>query len=267
MLRRYCRCAFLITGVLMVLLAVGLALSIELDVSQVSAPQVERAYVAQAVNQLENGCLTCHDLVNTAPQIEAVALVGLFDSDQRYERLAVQTPEISGATTVSRSLPTQFNTRLLDMGQRILNLPDMQSQRLGTVVDDYIYTYDLYTAYAQTGAAGGEPVRDHLIRQALGQLDAIEHLLNILEHQAAPYHVVRQDNQLTMRTSPAALYTLTTLTTAPGVAVLVESVSVSDSGPMQFARLDVTQLAMPQEIVFATHRRGPPASVVLDSVL
>ena len=134
MLHRSCRCVFLITGALMLLLALVLALNIDFDTTPTQAYQVQRAQVAQAVNRLETGCLTCHELVNAIPSNKRVdtlvelASLGPNNQSTRAKKQAATAP----------LLHAQLNTQLIETGQRILKLPNAQAQRAETVMADYI---------------------------------------------------------------------------------------------------------------------------------
>ena len=249
MFRHSCRCAFLVIGALMLLLALALALNIEFGAAQAQTHQVQRAHVAQAVSRLENGCLTCHDLVNARPPTDQVyTLVKLFDPAQNNRQTALQISEISSETATF-----SLNTQLIETGQRILDLPDAQIQGTEAVIEDYLHVYAL------TSTAPSEQIT----QWAIWQLDEIETLLRILENQASPYQLARQEN----RPTPSSSIALQTLTTAPNVALVMQSISMGDVVQVTVTRPETAPLAMPLEIVYATHHRGPPASVYLDSVL
>lgn len=249
MIHRFCRCAFLIVGALMLLLAVGLALNIDYDATQTQAYQIQRADVAQAVSRLESGCLTCHELANANPSGARVYTpVELLDPRQNYQPMIA-----SEQASIASPVRNQLHTHLIETGQRILNLPDVRDQRVGTVMEDYLHVF------AQASTARSEQTT----QWALWQLDEIETLLGLLENQALPYQLVRQENPLTQPNSAV----LHTLTTAPKVAVVAHSVSMGDVVQIIVTRPESAPLAMPFEVVYATHRRGPPAGAYLDSVL
>jgi hypothetical protein len=249
MFHRSCRYAFLIIGALLLLLALVLALNIEFDTAQAQAYQIQRGHVVQAVSRLENGCLACHELVNANPSGERVYT--LFESSDPGPNY--QSTIISELTATAPLLQNQLHTQLIETGQRILNLPDVQDQRVETVMEDYLHVY------AQASADPGEQTT----QWALWQLDDLEILLRVLENQASPYQLVRQENQPT----PFNLAALHTLTTAPNVAAMVHYVSLRNVVQVIATRPESALHAMPTEIVYATHRRGPPVGAYLDSVL
>lgn len=249
MLHRSCRRVLLITGALMLLLALVLALNIDFDVTQPQAYQIQRAHVVQAVSQLVNGCLTCHESVNANSSSERIyTLIERFDHNPNY-----QSTIVTELASISPRLHNQLNTQLIETGQRILNLPDAPDQRAETVMEDYLH------AYAQVSAAPNEQTAQWV----LWQLDEIVTLLRVLENQASPYQLSRQETQPTQFDSAA----LHTLTTAPKVVVVAHCVSMKDVVQVIVTRPEYAPLAMTFEVVHATHRRGPPAGVYLDSVL
>ena len=75
--------------------------------------------------------------------------------------------------------------------------------------------------------------------------------------------LVRQENRPTQSGSAA----LHTLSTAPNIAMVTQNLFVGDVVQVINTRPEAAPLAMPQELVYATHRRGPPAGAYLDSVL
>jgi hypothetical protein len=256
MFRRTHYCAFII-GAVLLLLAVVLVVNFESTSSPTPAHQVQHAYVAQAVGYLESGCLTCHASVNTLPQIEqAYTQTGLLDRNPNGEQTPVYYSPSNitrESTIVSLLLQDQLHTQLIETGQRILHLPHMQNRRAETAVEEYLHVYTLATAAPD----------QHTTQWALWQLEGLENLLRTLENQASPYQLARQDNPPTQAGSAV----LHMLTTTPGVALVTQNVSMGEVIQLKVARLDTAPLAMPQEIVYATHRRGPPADAYLDSVL
>jgi hypothetical protein len=51
------------------------------------------------------------------------------------------------------------------------------------------------------------------------------------------------------------------------VAIVTPGQAIDEAAFVAFARPDTMQFAMPQEIVSAIYRRGPPAAAFLDSGL
>jgi hypothetical protein len=248
MFRRIHYCVFIIGAVLLLLAVV----SFDSPTSQTPEHQVQRAYVAQAVSRLESACRTCHSSANTTPQFERVyALVEWSDRDLGGGQTPIYIPSNSPGNTVSLLPQERLNAQLVETGQRLLNLPQVRDQRAETVVEDFLHIYAVASAGPDYHAA----------QWAFWQLDGIESLLRILENQASPYRLARQDNPLTHN---GAVHTLAT---APGVALMMPNVSMGDVIQQNGVRLDTIPFAMPQEIVCTTHRRGPPAGVCLESVL
>jgi hypothetical protein len=238
MFRRPHYCAF-IFGAVLVLLAIVLVVNIESTTSHSLSHQVHRARVAQAVSYLESGCLTCHASVNT-PQLMEHAYTSVLDHTQNDEQTPVNgymPVSISGETTAQ--LQNQVNTQLIEMGQRILNLPRLRDQRAEAVVEEYLHVYE------QTRET---PSVSHW---ALWRLDGIESLLRILENQASPYQLVRQDTQPDQPDTAGLL----TLAPMPNAAVVTHYVLVGEIIRAPSARPDAAQFAMPQDIVHATRRR------------
>jgi len=100
-------------------------------------------------------------------------------------------------------------------------------------------------------------------RLAFWRLDRIEDDLRVLEHQAAPYHLVRQQSRPD-QPNPTALQTFKTTS---GVALVTPGLTIDEAACIAFARPDTTQFALPQRAGFAIFRRGPLAAVSLDSGL
>ncbi len=249
MFHRSCRCVFLIIGALMLLLALALALNIDYDATPTAAYEIQRADVAQAVSWLESGCLTCHELTNANPASARVyALDERFNPRQNYQPMIA-----SEQASIAPPMRNQLHTHLIETGHRILNLPAMRDQRVGTVMEDYLHVY------AQASTTPSEQTT----QWALWQLDEIENLLGLLENQALPYQLVRPENSPTQPDSAV----LHTLTTAPNVAVVAHTVSLGDVVPVIVTRPESASLAMPVEVAYATQRRGPPAGAYLDSVV
>jgi hypothetical protein len=248
MFRHPHRCAFVI-GALLVLLAAVLVVHFDFTTSHAQAHQYQRARIAQSVSQLNNGCLTCHAIVNDAPQIE-LGYSPVRSPDRPWQEAnEAQAPTIASVSL----LQDQLNSQLITTGQRILNLPDRRTQRSEMIVTDYLRVYEM-------ASAARDP---QSVQLALGRLDGIEHDLRVLEHQASPFQLVRQHIRHD-QANPTALQTLTTM---PGVAIVTPGQTIGEVAFVAFARPDTVQFAMPQAIVSAIYRRGPPAAAFLDSGL
>jgi hypothetical protein len=234
---------------LLVLLAVVLVVHFDVTTSHAQAHQYQRARIAQSVSQLNKGCLTCHAIVNDTPQIE-LGYAPVRSPDRPWQEASeAQAP---AAASVSL-LQDQLNTQLITTGQRILNLPDRRTQRSEMIVTDYLRVFEM-------ASAARDP---QSVQLALGRLDGIEHDLRVLEHQASPYQLIRQS----IRHDQPNLTALQTLTTIPGVAIVTPVQAITEVAFVAFSRPDAVQFAMPQVIVSAICRRGPPVATFLDSVL
>ncbi len=251
MVRRPHYCVFFI-GALLVLLAVVLVVWLDSTASHAQAHQVQRARIAQAVSLLESGCLTCHAAVNTMPQIERTYALALHHTQSGEPSPINGYMPIPGGTTITQNQALVM-TRLIETGQRILDLPPTQDQHAAAMIEDYLHVYALASATPSEQTA----------QWALSRLDGLGELLRTLENQMSPYQLARQENPPDHTGSAVLL----PHTTAPGVAMVTQPLSMGEVVQVSFMRPDGVQFVLPQNVVYTTHRRGPPSGVYLDSVL
>lgn len=234
-------------GFLLLLLAV--ALVVRTDSTARTARAHESLVVAQAITRLESGCVTCHGTeVDSLAAAESALVLNPPDQVDDSGSVSSDTPYIV-------LLQAEVDAQLLDLGRRILALPDEPGPAQDDVVDAFRHLYD-----ETHSATSDSDLR--VMQRALWRLNDIDALLRVVENQASRDKWQRQDNTPSNTYSAAATNTPGTAPTAvyhAGTAILdgvLDSRSVGDS----------YQFVVPVEIAFATHRRGPPSALFLDSV-
>ena len=241
MLKQAHRWAFWV-GVLMVFLAVTLFLLVEQTSSRENPHQ--RLRVLQAVVDRE-GCLTCHtstvgDLVLTsASGIDAVYHTEIYLPDASVEPTA-------------EPLERRVDTQLVNLGQRILDVPATSSPLAATVVDGFLRADEQARASSDQAA----------LLSTLQRLEQLEQLLRILEGQAQPNQWRETDD-----------------TFIPHSWAVVQSVSSSsyglaDARPTMLdpelacvTSCDSLTVIVASPVAFMSYRRGPPAGLRVEFVL
>jgi hypothetical protein len=198
----------------------------------------QRLRVAEAVADLQ-ACLTCHPSHIAAPALAAeppALVLTLNHSDLILPRsFAVSQP--------LRHAPAQ--NRLLDMGRRLLALPDEQIAQAGPIIVGFLQVYE----QVSTGHSAADP---------MVALDNLTDALNILENQAQAVQW-RRANPGTSQT-PAAAW-LTTVSVSPGyTAAVIEHVRLSDDSARPTGTLPSADSVLAfDQWVSGVHRRGPPS--------
>jgi hypothetical protein len=234
MLRRP-HCCALIIGVALLLLALMLAVRVQLNHSRAYPGNTVR--VAQAITRLEGGCLTCHHGVAESRLVVAneIAFPQFFGKAQ-----VVVAP--------AGSLQTAVDTQLRDLGQRILALPASDEGPQADVVQAFAQVVD----DTRTLAADAVP------QVILGRIAAVETLLRHLENKASPYQVSRAGGP------PVRLGSIPALATTLPLPVLHHhpvQKTVLDTGVVR-SIADAHAYRMTVEVAYAVLRRGPPENSV-----
>jgi hypothetical protein len=232
-------------GIGILLIGVGVAVWVQVDAAHDGAPMSQGLRVAEAVVQLE-GCLTCHAVTGGGPVwMHEDAVLSSAD------HTLLTFPESRPQQTVPR---TPLETRLSDAGQRILALPESNTKQAETVASSFLRVYE------QT-RTGTDQTADQM-----SALDKLDYWLRTLEYQAQTNQWDRAD-EAPAQPNPAAWQT-GSIVLGYAVAVVSEQVSVLDDiAGFSCALRDGEPGARLVGVVFGMHRRGPPAGVVLDSVL
>ena len=239
-------CAFML-GFLLLLLAVALVVRTDSTASYARAQQP--LYVAQAVTHLEGGCLTCHSTLVESPSVTDSAFV-LHSAGQVDD-----THSISSDTPYIMLLQAEVDAQLLDLGKRILALPDKGGPDQDDAVDAFRQLYD----ETRDTTADSTPL---VMQQTLWRLNDIDALLRVVENQTNPNKWQHQDNKPVKGYSAVA----TSMPGTPVSAVLRAGTLISDGALDTRTVGDSYQFAVPVEIAFATLRRGPPSELFSDSV-
>jgi hypothetical protein len=237
-----------VLGIGILLISVGVAVLVKVDAAHdhVHTPQSLR--VAEAVAQLNNSCLTCHTVANNAP-------VWMMHGDDVSPSSVVHTlftlPESRPQETTQQ---TPLETRLSDAGQRILALSESNPKQAETVA------YSFLRVYEQTRTGTGQ------MADQMSALDMLEYWLQNLEYQAQTDRWNSAD-EAPAQSNPAA-WQMVSLASGMAVAAISEQVGVLDDvAGFSCPLCDGGPGTLLGSVVFGMHRRGPPAGVVLDSVL
>ncbi len=233
-------CLALVVGIIMVL-AAGVWFVQTAHAKRTDTYQ--RLRIQQAVAQLE-GCLTCHTITNAEPQSYNHAILAMASHTE------IHLPD---AVSPSSPLKSQVDTRLLALGQRILEVPESDDDLYQAVASDFLQVYD-------QSISATDPV---VLGNALHALDGVEQLLRQLENQAqtekwgtTPGHAA-QDSPVMVQSSPPL--------PLPGVA---HQFSIAPVPDIQTSSLALTaQVVVPVLFADDASRRGPPAVVVMESDL
>lgn len=238
-------CAFCV-GAALLLAAVVLIVRIDLATSRRHDDPTLR--VAQTVVALQNGCTTCHGGVPDTSR-----LVLHYDHD---------VDESGGLSPVSMPTPTTdsqaaIDQRLLDLGLRILALPDAGSAGHTRAAEAFLQAYDDTRALdSQSAMADLVVVERHI--------GAVEEMVRLLEHQASPYRVTSDESD-PLEPEPVVLSRVQ-MTGSPAVAYHPLALVMADS--QGWTLVTDYRCVTPTESALAARRRGPPAAAVtfLDSV-
>lgn len=192
--------------------------------------------MAQTLTALQANCLTCH-----SPQ--------------------AQTPVFAHPAVSLHSAPTaaaqaDLDAQLYDLGRRIEALPDPRDEDHQEAVVAFLHTYD------ETRGIAAE-ASPRVVERAWWRLAEIESLVQALEHQASPYRWSPSDGT----TPPPDSTVLSAAPTSPGVMVTDRGARPGEcTFTSHWAVTGERQCVLPPEIVYATHRRGPPAVLFLESM-
>jgi len=232
----------LLFGSVMVLLAVALLVHSHTAAAQTSIPS--RLHVQDAVTHLEK-CLTCHSSELALTVYQPVNLHKLSEIQAQPVDVA-ELPELN-------QLQAEVDSQLVDLGHRILDLPETDSQAYQAVAENFLQVY---------GKTRLETDRDTLLG-ALHSLSELEYRLRLLEHQASPdqWDVVSEAPikgllAMALSSPPALLYGVLASWT-PLIYPNIEYRSYHTD----------TAFEIPSLVRFAVHRRGPPEDLHMESIL
>lgn len=244
---RYCA---LLLGFLLILLAVGLAVRVQVTVTSTPSSNLARAEVAQAVSELQGGCQTCHTTLN-GTLAEAPAVESTFIRPVKHVLSPHSQPEQKQPIAFANA---QVNTQLVDLGQRILDLPHTVDQGVAQVSGEFLQVYE------QALTTSNQIV----VPDILHQIDGIENLLRTLENQALPHTLKNND----LSPSPAKTIDQHHAPSGTGIIGLTHYTLMNTMEHDQGHLPDLTPRSLPQDFVLTTRRRGPPviAGALLDSV-
>jgi hypothetical protein len=239
-----CKSALFIGCLLLLLAAAALLLSATADSHASASRQLE---VHQAVVNLQGQCPTCHSAQSDQSALIAFA-PGLAVHEGGGDRVAAP----AAVTPPAQPAQAALNTRLLEVGTRILDAPQTSSAEYETAVDAYLRVYE---------ASRSETTPASLL-ESLRQLAEIQQLLITVENQAQPNQWQKEPHSLESPDLAAA--SSAPSSPVPSVAY-VQTTILSVSG--EHATLPEHQVhGTWQSVTFALHRRGPPAGVPLESV-
>ncbi len=245
-------CCLFIIGTLLLIAAVGLVMHSQSAGSPARAYQMLR--VAEAVDHVQNDCDGCHDPFAAVVPLTDPALVRHSPLDP------ADTASASAEVVAVALLQESVDARLVDLGQRIQALPAVDLPHQDRVVNAFLETVSATRAIAAARSLGAA---NQMTAAALWRIDGLDALLRDLENTANPVKWTASGGTLTQ---PHAV--VATVSSASPVTVFVRpGAAVSTPAWNGWTVTDTAQLELPQEIVYATHRRGPPsAGLSLDSV-
>ncbi len=245
-------------GALLLVAAVALVVQTQSASSHTRAYQV--LHVAEAINRVQDNCGDCHDVDDDANLLalttSELARRSPFDPDGDGDIDAPSAQQITAANLLQQSVDTQ----LVDLGQRIQALPAVAQPRQDVVVNAFLETV---SATRTIAAARDLYAANQMAERAQWRIDALDALLRDLENAASPFKWAAQASA-SLQPHAAAV---TVSPVSPVTVILHADAAVSAPVWTGWTVTDTAQLEMPQEIVYATHRRGPPAAgLSLDSV-
>lgn len=203
--------------------------------------------VHQAVVNLRGQCLTCH-----SAQSEQSALGVSAPGFAAHERGGDLVAASAAVTPAAQPSQAELDTRLLELGTRILDAPQTSSAEYEIAVDAYLRVYE--ASRSETTPAS--------VLESLRQLAEIQQLLVTVENQAQPHQWQKEPHSLESPDLAAA--SSAPSSPVPSVAY-VQTTILSVSG--EHATLPEHQVhGTWQAVTFALHRRGPPAGATLESV-
>jgi hypothetical protein len=245
-------CCIFIVGTLLLLAAVGLIMHSQFAGSHAHAYRMLR--VAEAVDRVQNDCDGCHDPFAAVSPLTDLALVRHSPLDP------VDFAPASAEMVAAALLQESVDARLVDLGLRIQALPAVELPHQDDVVDAYLETVSTTRTIA---AARSLSAAHQMTADALWRIDGIDALLRDLENAASPVKWTAPSGSLFQ---PHAV-TATVSSASPVTVCVRPGAAVSTPAWDGWTVTDTAQLALPQEIVYATHRRGPPsAGLSMDSV-
>lgn len=278
MIKRPHCCAFIL-GTALVLLAALLVLRVHSGPDQRAA---NTAHLAQAVSRLDGGCAICHSASTGAPRLvtaRAFPAPQVFAAPQTQP--VVQTARflpgsnasswsdlpVSTSVSVQNTAPSRIDAALLDLGWRLLSLPDREQARAGDAISAYVALVDATRARSDLNPGGSALAQWSTSEEsAFLQIRHLAAWIRALEQRAQP---VQWDRPSALSCPPItaaiphAPLTLPLLLDLPAHWDMTRAVSWIASEP--------PDLGLAYEVIFGTQRRGPPADAafvsILDSVL
>ncbi len=239
-MRRYYTLVMM-AGVALLLVALALLLAPE---QRAAAPDTldYRLQVGEALMDL-SPCLTCHSASGASQPVREWAVV-------RHTPLDV-TPEAPSNAgmfieSTTETLKRQLDAELVDLGQRLLTLPETEANReaYAALADDYL------TVYEDTRA----PASEAFLLSSLDLLRGVDRALLALEHQSQPVKLARGVPDA----PPCETLAAQTAPPPAPVAAPVSFTPVEPSlGPSVEARPEPAPV--PSLSVVLVHRRGPPS--------
>jgi hypothetical protein len=229
----------LLMGMVMILLAGALLLHSETAKNQTNT--VSRVRLQEITANLTN-CFVCH----TPASAEIPELV----------HTTIRFPTIRDDTTqrsTAEQLRGQIETRLIDLGNRILDLPVTQDQGSVSVIEDFVQVYETTRNNTDTT----------YLLNTLHSVEKIEKFISLLEHKAQPLKwaslpaTTTQSQVNTAQVAPAS---------SPFAAIAQQITGLHKIHEANWL-MENYQAFVPTRIVFASYRRGPPARMIAESVL
>lgn len=228
----------ILIGALLLLLAVIIA--VHFDTTADHAFVQQKTAIVETVSHLENGCLTCHQ----RPQTHILPL----NTTYSIERRSITHPESHPSV-----LQADVDAQLVDLGARILRLPDTNRADHSRVMAAFL------TVYHETRQTSVQNVS-----ASLSLIDSLQTMLLNLERQASPNHLRSAEGRPFQSRLSAALV----MPPGSSTALIYHALPFDPIILSRWALVpDTCELVMPSKIVFAVFRRGPPSdsAVVLFS--
>ncbi len=197
----------------------------------------QRLQVQEAVTRLAQttGCLTCHSTLNSVPT---------KDDNLAPIVYAMQAPDyVPIAGKILATTPTALDTRLLNLGERILSIPNVNTEQYHNTVNEFMRIYQ----QSRNQADAVDWLR--LYEDAA----ALEYLIFLLELQTQPYQL--------KETTPAPEPNVLAISSGPTLAVAGRAMRMFDP-PVEITLIQPDRLFfVPAREVVICDRAGPPAGV------
>jgi hypothetical protein len=228
---------------MMLALAVGLILNGQSDGER--SILGARLAVQDAVASLEP-CETCHSGMEQGDALVA------FRPLVQTSRAAVDAPSLAASMPQVAYLRVELDARLVEVGQRVLELPASDNPAYRAAIDHYLNVFDA----AQSG------LNHEQVASALHALDGVALLVTEAANQAQPVRLDRAPDP-----EPRCLEAALQSAPPPLTRVAANAQGVTLDQPLAIEPADLgARVIVPSRVVFVSHRCDPPSGAAINSV-